>query len=52
MDIGEIKARIAELEQRKAERNAMRGYRDLASARGLRLPCSLRIHSSAVMIFH
>ena len=30
MDIGEIKARIAELEQRKAERNAMRGYRDLA----------------------
>lgn len=30
MDIGAIKARIAELEQRKAERNAMRGYRDLA----------------------
>jgi hypothetical protein len=30
MDIGEIKARIAELEQRKAERNAMRGYRDLS----------------------
>lgn len=30
MDIGAIKARIAELEQRKAERNAMRGYRDLS----------------------
>ena len=30
MDIGAIKARIAELEQRKAERNALRGYRDLA----------------------
>lgn len=30
MDIGEIKARIAELEQRKAERNALRGYRDLS----------------------
>lgn len=30
MDIGAIKARIEELEQRKAERNAMRGYRDLA----------------------
>lgn len=30
MDIGEIKARIAELEQRKAERNAMRGYRDVS----------------------
>ena len=30
MDIGEIKARIAELEQRKAERNAMRGFRDVS----------------------
>ena len=30
MDIGAIKARIAELEQRKAERTAMRGYRDLS----------------------
>ena len=30
MDIGAIKARIAELEQRKAERNALRGYRDLS----------------------
>lgn len=30
MDIGAIKARIAELEQCKAERNAMRGYRDLS----------------------
>lgn len=30
MDIGEIKSRIAELEQRKAERNAMRGYRDVS----------------------
>lgn len=30
MNIGEIKARIAELEQRKAERNAMRGYRDVS----------------------
>lgn len=30
MDIGAIKARIAELEQRKAERNAMRGYRDVS----------------------
>ena len=30
MDIGEIKARIAELEQRKAEREALRGYRDLS----------------------
>ena len=30
MDIGAIKARIADLEQRKAERNALRGYRDLS----------------------
>lgn len=30
MDIAAIKARIAELEQRKAERNAMRGYRDVS----------------------
>ena len=30
MDIGAIKARIAELEQRKAERKAMRGYRDVS----------------------
>lgn len=30
MDIGAIKARIAELEQRKAERNALSGYRDVS----------------------